>query len=227
MIVMPTLAARRRLGWMALPLAALIASCGASRDREAITDIRLGSSQTAPNPPAKMSSAERLGLRTPESSPRPLIPANTAPAGFDPASLQWTTPAGWNREPDRPMRLATFTTAGGAVECYVIVLAGSAGGVAANINRWRQQMGQSALSPEEIAGLPKLQVLGQEAPLVTITGDYAGMSGEIKTGQTLMGTVCPWGDQTVFVKMIGPEAAVTAEAGAFTAFCESLKTAAE
>jgi len=125
------------------------------------------------------------------------------------------------------MRLATFTAAGGAVECYVSVLAGSAGGVAANINRWRQQMGQSALSPEEIAGLPKLPILGTEAPVVTITGDYAGMTGETKTGHKLIGTVCPWGDQTVFVKMIGPEAAVTAESGNFTAFCESLKTVAD
>lgn len=219
---------RRRHTWVALPLVfALLTSCGASTDYETITDVRVASPPAKTSPAIKMSAAERLGLRTSEASPRAPIPGNVSPAGFDPASLQWNAPDGWNREPDRPMRLVTFTTADGALECYVSVLAGSAGGAAANINRWRQQMGQPALSPEEITALPKLQVLGQEAPLVTITGNYAGMSGETKTGHALMGIVCPWGDQTIFVKIIGPEMAVKAEAGNFTAFCESLKGAAD
>ena len=165
-----------------------------------------------------MSTAERFGYEPRANTPAPQTPAagEEAAAGF-----AWDAPDAWQRQPDRAMRLATYTH--GTCECYITTLAGPAGGVAANINRWRRQMGQPPLSEEELAALPRLDVLGRAAPFVTIAGAYTGMSGEERPDSLMFGMVCPLDDETLFVKMLGPEAEMRAETGRFTAFCESLR----
>ncbi len=110
-------------------------------------------------------------------------------------------------------------------ECYVTVLKGTGGGTEMNINRWRGQMGVEGdpLNAEAIGKLPKISMLGKEVPLVEDPGTYQGMSGEAKTGYMLLGSICELGDESVFVKMIGPESVVRAEREKFIAFCGSLK----
>lgn len=148
--------------------------------------------------------------------------ADPTPAGgFNPEGLTWTAPEGWQDGGERMMRVVTYEF--GNSECYVTSLAGEAGGVNANINRWIDQMGQPALDETALAALPKIKVLGTEAPLVEVSGDFTGMSGEEKKAYKLFGTVVPVGDQTVFVKMIGPEPEVNAQKEQFIAFCASLK----
>jgi hypothetical protein len=122
------------------------------------------------------------------------------------------------------MRSVTYSPSENSpAECYVAVLGGSAGGVEANINRWRQQMGRTPLSPAEIDSLPKIQVLGQACPLVEISGSYTGMGGEQHQDYMMLGVVCSLPSSSVFVKMIGPEAEVRAERDNFVVFCESLR----
>src|ERR1043165_1551390 len=62
--------------------------------------------------------------------------------------LKYKTPDGWTATPGGQMRVASFavTKDGKKVDVSVIPLAGSAGGEAANVNRWR---GQVALGPLE------------------------------------------------------------------------------
>jgi hypothetical protein len=134
-----------------------------------------------------------------------------------------TTPEGWEKAPDRAMRVVTFKTPEG-VETYVSVLSGMAGGAAANISRWRNQMGVAEpVTAEQLEALPKIEVLGQQAPLVEIPGSFKGMSGEEQPNSMLIGTVAETPGQTVFVKMTGPEAAVQANKDKFVAFSQSLK----
>ena len=139
--------------------------------------------------------------------------APVAGGGFEPAALKWTAPEGWVQGPAKQMRVVTFTSpdAPGA-ECYVTVLGGAAGGVEANVNRWRSQLSQPALSAAEIAALPKLTVLGREASMVEIDGGAAG----------LFGLVCDLGTHSVFVKMTGPMEGLRKERERFIAFCKSL-----
>src|SRR5690606_2112468 len=89
--------------------------------------------------------------------------------GTDLTAWRWQAPDTWNKAPDRPMRLVTYTPGPeNQNEVYTAELGGPAGGVDMNINRWRQQMGQPPLSPDEIAALPTVPVMGQDAPIVEI-----------------------------------------------------------
>lgn len=153
---------------------------------------------------------------------------HSAPAGaqgqaVDVSKLTWNAPADWVQGPDRDMRLVTYTT--GEVECYVTVLGGDGGGVEMNINRWRGQMGQTPLSATEIAALPTLKMLGRKCPVVAIRGAYSGMDGTPQDGYMMMGVSCILPGNALFVKMVGPEAAVTAQLSSFGAFCESMQEA--
>lgn len=136
--------------------------------------------------------------------------------------VRYVIPGAWEPAAARAMR-AVNLTAGEGVECYVSVLGGHGGGLVANLNRWRVQMGQKERSAAELAKLPKLEMLGQEAPFFAVDGTYRGMGNRPVENARMLGTVCSLGGATVFVKMIGPRAAVAAQEDAFRAFCGSMK----
>ncbi len=142
------------------------------------------------------------------------VPEGHPPVGgFDAAGLKWTAPEGWREGPAKQMRLVTFVPAETTgVECYVTVLSGVAGGLEANVNRWRGQLGQTPLSAADLAALTVLPVLGRDARLVEIDGGAS----------SLLGLVCELGPQTVFVKMTGPTEVLRAERERFLSFCKSL-----
>jgi hypothetical protein len=143
-------------------------------------------------------------------------------------NLEWTLPEGWQRGEDRPVRLANFVVEGSpAIECYVTVLPDNAGGIEANVNLWRQQLGQAALTPEELMDMPQLQVMGQLSPLVEVEGRYADMSGQLHEDYMLLGVIRPMEDRTLFVKMVGPAADMRAQRENFLSFCQSLRLPAE
>jgi hypothetical protein len=133
----------------------------------------------------------------------------------------WDAPEGWTQGPPRMMREATFTV--GGVECYMAKLSGVAGGMEANINRWRGQMQQPPLEAKDIAALETVDMLGLPAKMVEVTGDFQGMSGESQSGAALVGAICPLEGSTLFVKMTGPAAEVQAQRDSFIAFCESVR----
>ena len=139
--------------------------------------------------------------------------------------FSWKASEGWNLAPDRFSRLVSYTM--GLInqtECYITVLPSTAGGVMENINRWQRQMGQTALSSEEVEKIPTIEMFGLNTKLVEITGDYTGMSGSPKNGFMLLGVVCPLQEETIFVKMIGPESDVQEERENFIKFCKSVNT---
>lgn len=141
--------------------------------------------------------------------------------GFEAGDFKWDAPEGWQETEKRPMRVVNFQVDG--AECYVTLLGGAAGGVEANINRWQGQMGQPALSDLELAALPKITVMGQEVSLAAIKGNFSGIGADDMENSGMLGVVCPLGDQTLFVKMIGPEATIEQQVENFKAFCASLR----
>jgi hypothetical protein len=203
---------------LSLALIGLAASCGPSGGIKPITETREVKGPRGPVP-VTASSADRFGYGEANRAMRP------EPQG---APLEWDAPAGWQDRSGSGMRVADFAVGSkGEAECYIIVLQGDGGGLAANVNRWRAQMGQEALSEETIGALPQLEVLGRAATLVEIVGNYAGMSGEPQPGFMMLALVCELADSSVFVKMVGPEATVRAEAEPFRAFCQSLRFAVD
>jgi hypothetical protein len=157
----------------------------------------------------------------------------SAPASAAPAPLQWKAPDGWTDAGTKGIRLANFTAGpAGEAECYVTILSGTGGGVAMNVNRWRAQFGLADATEQEIAALPKINVLGSEAVLVDVEGKLDGQSdgvhaaGDSKDAYRLLGAIAVRPNDAVFVKMTGPSAVVAAERDKFVAFAGSLNDAA-
>ncbi|MBI3118709.1 MAG: hypothetical protein HYZ00_08495, partial [Candidatus Hydrogenedentes bacterium] len=138
--------------------------------------------------------------------------------------LEWIAPEGWQQAGGKPMRLVSFKVGeGGQTECYVTVLGGDAGGIEANVNLWRQQMSQAALTAPELEQLPKIDILGKPSTLVEVEGSLIKMDGAIQENAMMIGAICPLEGRTIFVKMTGPAEEVKAQKDNFVAFCQSLK----
>ena len=159
-----------------------------------------------------------------ESSTAPVSGAGATVGEGSASNLSWDKPEGWIEESARSMRLVSFEVgAAGEAECYVSVLGGGAGGVEANVNRWRQQVGLAALTPKEVDELPQLDVLGGQATLFEASGSFTGMNGQTAKGeQSILGIIRTFASDVLFVKMVGPSELVTSERDNFIAFCASL-----
>ncbi len=150
------------------------------------------------------------------------LPAmGSAPAaGAAPASASdWKIPAGWKSIAPGQMQVAKFSVpeiSGANAEVMVSVFPNSTGGTLANVNRWRGQIGLP--SATDIATLVKpLDEKIPDSALVDMTGTNP------KTGKParLVGAIVPRSGQWFFFKMLGDDAAVTAQKDAFIAFAKS------
>lgn len=140
------------------------------------------------------------------------------------SGLTWQVPEGWRQAPPRPVRVVTFNLGpDDQTECYVSSLGGDGGGVRANIDRWRGQMGAKKMTSEEFAALETVRILGVDAPVVEVHGGYQGMNGEQIADATMLGALAPLEGRMLFVKLVGPSEVVVAQRDAFLAFCKSLQ----
>jgi hypothetical protein len=136
---------------------------------------------------------------------------------------EWTAPPGWSEAPPSQMLLAKFVVAGqpeGKAEVTVSAFPGGAGGMLANINRWRDQL---KLLPVEEAALGKLltslDLPSGKAMLVDMTGTDA------KTGQPsrIIGAIQEREGLTWFYKLMGNEQVAAREKAAFLDFLKTVK----
>ncbi len=135
-------------------------------------------------------------------------------------AVSWSLPASWKEVPTtQQFRLATFDA--GGVEVSLTAFPGAAGGVLANVNRWRGQIG---LEPTDDAGLAQLLTTSREGPT-----DVSLLSMEGKDGKVMLGAIIVPGDgQTWFVKaMLAKATTDAAKADAlradFGAFARSFR----
>ncbi len=153
----------------------------------------------------------------PDEPPEPRAPRTLS------KELSWTTPKGWVEKPSSSsMRLVTLAPEG-AKDTQALVtilstdaLSTAAGGIRANVNRWRAEVGQGPLTEAEVAALPHGTVLGARATYVTVEPAAAG-------GRMVLGAIIGQADRSIFVKMTGPADEVRPEADRFRAFVESLR----
>ncbi len=150
---------------------------------------------------------------------RPPPPESSGPA------WNYATPAGWEELPSGPMRDAAWRAAGNPdAEVTFAALPGGAGGLLANVNRWRGQMGLDPADEAAVAALPKQSFLGRPATQVELSGTFKGMGGTKNLpAAKLLGLVAELPAATVFLKFVGPAAVVDAEAPKFFALAASLK----
>ena len=134
--------------------------------------------------------------------------------------LTYKTPPGWKEMPGGGFRLAAFRVTEGDESAVVTVipLAGAAGDLLGNVNRWRKEV---ELPPVGAADLDRevqhLKAAGADAQYVDVTGEKAGKR------QRILVAFLPREGQTWFFKMTGPADLVGRQKAAFEAFVASVQ----
>jgi hypothetical protein len=204
----------------ALLLAALLlAGC---RDRE-ITAYR------APKDPAPAAQPPAMAGGLPADHP-PIGPgggtdmaSTPVPTGSD--SLTWTAPAHWTAKPVGPMRKGSFAvkgTDGADADLSITAFPGNTGGLLANLNRWRGQVGLPPLAEGQLdSALEHLDLNGLHFELV----DFAGTANGAPT--RILGAVLSRPEETWFFKLMGPDALVAAQKDSFRVFLGTVKETAK
>jgi hypothetical protein len=199
-----------------LSLFAGLCACGPKTGPDVIAPPR----ETREQAPAwDQSAMERFGLNrsAPENSPK----TQAQPA----QRLVWDLPSGWTERPQTQMRLANFLVQGNTdAECFLTLLGGDGGGMLANINRWRSQMGLSPMEAAEVDGLPKARFMSDMAVLIDFEGSYSGMGGgEGRPGWRMLGLLLVEPQGSAFFKATGPSALLAAERENFLKLAASLR----
>jgi hypothetical protein len=139
-----------------------------------------------------------------------------------------TPPAHWKKQALSPMRLASYLVQGedgASVDISVSTLRRAPGGLLANINRWRDQLGQPPLDEAALkSNSQTLQTSFGDAIVVDIEG-LASTADAAKDGR-MLGAIAEPGDNAWFFKMRGNAALVAAEKANFMQWVPTVKAAA-
>ncbi|MDG1986033.1 MAG: hypothetical protein P8M11_15880, partial [Planctomycetota bacterium] len=175
---------------------------------------------------------ERLPLRQAASAPSaapPTDPARgSAPSGAELAAMfEYTVPDGWDELPPTQFRIINLRVPAEPqpAEVSLTMLMGDGGGVRANIDRWRRQVGLSPMTQEEFRSLGERTLFDQPATYVELEGSYEGMDGTRISNAGLFGAVFARGQSALFVKMTGPADLLEAQRSAYLGFLDSLALA--
>jgi hypothetical protein len=181
-------------------------------------------------PASGASGAASSGSDQPQLPPShpPISGASAAPqSGTGDSSSEnkpdWQVPTGWKEVPGGGFLVAKFQIAGadGAPAAVnVSMSAGDGGGLAANVNRWRGQLGLTPLSPDAMnKQIQTLDVANGKAMFI----DMSGTDARSQQKARLFGAVVPQEKQTWFYKLMGDEKVVEREKDAFTKFVQNTK----
>jgi hypothetical protein len=136
----------------------------------------------------------------PDVSAAPPVAASAA------GQPKWEVPAGWKEVSGGQFLVAKFVIAGnGQAAVNVSSSAGNGGGLGANVNRWRKQLGLGELTGDELAKFVKTS---GPATFVTLRGQSA----------SLVGAIVSQPGQTWFYKLMGDAPVVASQQEAFVTF---------
>jgi len=147
-----------------------------------------------------------------------MSPAAAGPISHD-GQPNWQVPAGWQEVSGGQFLIAKFMLTGsdGATAAVnVSNSSGDGGGLAANVNRWRGQLG---LPPMTGISTTAIDVAGGQAQLVDMSGT------DKRTGQPtrLVGLIVPQSGQTWFYKLMGDAKVVESQKAGFIQFVQGAK----
>ena len=174
-------------------------------------------------PKERATPASPTGTASTAANPTP----STAP---DPTAAQrppWSVPEGWTEKASTAgMRIASYAinaTDGRSVDVSVIPLGGQSGSMLDNVNRWRDQVGLSPLTEDQLPS--------QRQPIKI--GDYDGELYEMVSEKPMLddkyqvrtlAAVLPLPGTTVFFKATGEDALVRDNSEKFKAWVKSIQT---
>lgn len=138
--------------------------------------------------PAYVVSCERAAVRVYEA-PKETFPQKAAVReqieqaqnSAQTSAISLKAPPGWQRQPPAPMRKASFVVEGadGAkVDISVTSFQGESGGLLANINRWRGQLGLDAFDAEHLESIIERRTLaGRDLVIVDLANFCRAIRG--------------------------------------------------
>ncbi len=167
--------------------------------------------------PSRKSSAPQGGV-----DPRNNSGSAMATGEEDDSKIDFTVPEGWEPNPGgSAMRTASFQVVQDGQKCdiSVISLTGKAGGLLANVNRWRRQIGLKPVSQSELDEVTQeLQLAGRSATYVDLKPSNQGSDGDTR----ILAAVTRHGGQSWFFKLRGPSSLVASQKSAFKRFVKSV-----
>ena len=155
-------------------------------------------------------------------NPAPMgqMPDGSAPPVAQGNDLAWTAPAHWQPKAASAMRKGSYTVAGdagAAADLSITAFPGETGGLAANLNRWRGQVGLQPLDAAQVTTAAEtIEANGLKITLVHYAGAGTDAAG-------LLGAVVPFNGQSWFFKLMGPDSLVAREEPAFRSFLTTVK----
>ncbi len=134
----------------------------------------------------------------------------------------WIIPPDWSETAPSQFLVAKFMIGSGDATAAVNVssLAGDGGGLLANVNRWRGQLGLPPATEKDLAKLPVFVATGSSRATVT---DISGIDPRSNKRARLVGVVLPLGGQTWFYKLMGDPDVVAQQKDALIQFVQSAK----
>jgi len=173
----------------------------------------------------KLESPRMAGLppsHPPIDGSSPATTAPPAPASGD-GKPTWQVPPGWSEVPGGQFLTAKFNItgeAGAQAAVNVSTSSGEGGGLLANVNRWRQQLGLAPVGEAELAkSATSMELAGVKATLV----EMEGMDARTAKAARIIGAIVPQSGQTWFYKLMGDSKLVESQKDAFTKFVQSVR----
>jgi hypothetical protein len=155
------------------------------------------------------------GMKPPFAKRQPPV----EPSGGKP--ITFTVPPDWQEVPDTAgLRRTVFKIVDGdkTAEASITPLGGPAGGLLANVNRWRGQVGLDKITEEQLQKeASQLEVDGKKATYVDIAGP------DSPNRKRVLGVSVIGADKSWFFKLIGPYELVGKQKSAFEAFLMTVR----
>ena len=134
----------------------------------------------------------------------------------------WSAPAHWQAKPPGSVRKGSYNIPGkdGAVaDLAITAFPGDTGGLFANVNRWRGQVGLPPITEDKLSESVEHLAIGEfHVDVVDMLGSVNGQPTRV------LGAIVPHERETWFFKLTGPDALVAAERASFREFLNTIKT---
>ena len=159
--------------------------------------------------------------RIPKEQPPSTEPAVAGDTSDTTTAVHWTAPSGWEEQPASGFRKGSFLVRGAdgkTADVSVISFPEAAGGVLANVNRWRNQLKLQPIANETEIGAP-FAVAGRDMFVVDLVSEEPIADG---AKSRLLGGIFPLPGETWFFKMVGPDELVRSQEESFRQFLSSV-----
>jgi len=182
----------------------LICSC---KDDE-IRTYKVASDSTAESP------------APPAADPADAASKQEAPGAAQTDSIVWQAPKDWKQEAAGQFLTAAYALPGGG-RVTVSKLGGDGGGLAANVNRWRGQLGFKPLDDKDVVGQPlKITDSDEEMLLFNLTSENPPADA-----QGILAGVLPLKTESWYFKFSGPVDLLRKSEDLFMEFLRSVRIA--